>query len=225
MSQRHADPVAPAPVPAARASRRETATRRLGLALAAPALLYILVFLAFPLLYNLWLPLRTCYQVYLFAVTLATCLIAYFSFAKITASRRLGLLGALLYTLSAYRLTCVYTRAAVGVVLAAANYPDEPQKGDVISGLDAGNNVDVKLFQAGTAEQDGQVVTAGGRVLCATALGHTVAEAQKNAYSPYSNFKVGAAILMKDHNIIKGCNIENASFGMTNCAEDRKSVV
>ena len=55
MSQRHADPVAPAPVPAARASRRETATRRLGLALAAPALLYILVFLAFPLLYNLWL--------------------------------------------------------------------------------------------------------------------------------------------------------------------------
>ena len=74
------------------------------------------------------------------------------------------------------------TRAAVGVVLAAANYPDEPQKGDVISGLDAGNNVDVKLFQAGTAEQDGQVVTAGGRVLCATALGHSVLEAQQKAY-------------------------------------------
>ncbi|MFC3911925.1 phosphoribosylamine--glycine ligase [Pseudaeromonas sharmana] len=74
------------------------------------------------------------------------------------------------------------TRAAVGVVLAAANYPGEPQKGDVISGLDAGNNVDVKLFQAGTAEQDGQVVTAGGRVLCATALGHSVLEAQQKAY-------------------------------------------
>ena len=75
------------------------------------------------LLYNLWLPLRTCYQVYLFAVTLATCLIAYFSFAKITASRRLGLLGALLYTLSAYRLTCVYTRAAVGEFTAMAFFP------------------------------------------------------------------------------------------------------
>ena len=75
------------------------------------------------LLYNLWLPLRTCYQVYLFAVTLATCLIAYFSFAKITASRRLGLLGTLLYTLSAYRLTCVYTRAAVGEFTAMAFFP------------------------------------------------------------------------------------------------------
>lgn len=74
------------------------------------------------------------------------------------------------------------SRAAVGVVLAAANYPGEPQKGDVISGLDAGNNIDVKLFQAGTDEQNGQVVTNGGRVLCATALGHTVLEAQQQAY-------------------------------------------
>ena len=57
------------------------------------------------------------------AVTLATCLIAYFSFAKITASRRLGLLGALLYTLSAYRLTCVYTRAAVGRVHGHGVFP------------------------------------------------------------------------------------------------------
>ena len=75
------------------------------------------------------------------------------------------------------------SRAAVGVVLAAANYPGEPQKGDVISGLAAGNNVDIKLFQAGTAEQNGQVVTNGGRVLCATALGHTVLEAQQKAYA------------------------------------------
>ena len=81
------------------------------------------------------------------------------------------------------QIEAVYdSRAAVGVVLAAANYPGEPQKGDVISGLDAGNNVDVKLFQAGTAEQNGQVVTNGGRVLCATALGHTVLEAQQQAY-------------------------------------------
>lgn len=74
------------------------------------------------------------------------------------------------------------SRAAVGVVLAAANYPGEPQKGDVIHGLDAGNNVDIKLFQAGTSEQNGQVVTHGGRVLCATALGHSVLEAQQKAY-------------------------------------------
>ncbi|WP_409422038.1 phosphoribosylamine--glycine ligase [Pseudaeromonas sp. ZJS20] len=74
------------------------------------------------------------------------------------------------------------SRAAVGVVLAAANYPGEPQKGDVIRGLDAGNNVDVKLFQAGTAQRGDEVVTAGGRVLCATALGHTVLEAQQKAY-------------------------------------------
>ena len=75
------------------------------------------------------------------------------------------------------------SRAAVGVVLAAANYPGEPQKGDVIHGLDAGNNVDIKLFQAGTAQRGDDVVTAGGRVLCATALGHTVQEAQQQAYA------------------------------------------
>ncbi len=75
------------------------------------------------------------------------------------------------------------SRAAVGVVLAAANYPGEPQKGDVISGLDANQDANAKIFQAGTAEQDGQVVTNGGRVLCATALGHSVLEAQQKAYA------------------------------------------
>lgn len=44
-------------------------------------------------------------------------------------------------------------------------------------------------------------------------------EALKNSYSPYSNYKVGAALLLKDGNIIKGTNIENASYGLTNCAE------
>ena len=43
--------------------------------------------------------------------------------------------------------------------------------------------------------------------------------ASKNTYSPYSNFPVGAALLTKDNKIYKGCNIENASFGLTNCAE------
>lgn len=74
-------------------------------------------------------------------------------------------------------------RPAVGVVLAAANYPAEPQKGDVIHGLDAAPSDVAKVFHAGTAEKDGEIVTAGGRVLCATALGQDVADAQKNAYA------------------------------------------
>ncbi len=73
-------------------------------------------------------------------------------------------------------------RCSLGVVLAAGGYPDSYQKGDVISGLDGLDNADRKVFHAGTAEQDGQVVTNGGRVLCACALGKNVAEAQQAAY-------------------------------------------
>ena len=73
-------------------------------------------------------------------------------------------------------------RAAVGVVLAAKNYPSTPQKGDVISGLDYNFPSDTKIFQAGTSLKDGNVITSGGRVLCATALGNTVLEAQQKAY-------------------------------------------
>jgi len=74
-------------------------------------------------------------------------------------------------------------RAAVGVVLAAQSYPANYPKGDVISGLTINNNESAKTFHAGTKLNDqGEVVTAGGRVLCATALGNTVTEAQKLAY-------------------------------------------
>ena len=73
-------------------------------------------------------------------------------------------------------------RAAVGVVLAAGGYPEAYRKGDVITGFDGIDSDDCKIFHAGTALQDNQVVTAGGRVLCVTALGNTVAEAQDRAY-------------------------------------------
>jgi phosphoribosylamine---glycine ligase len=73
-------------------------------------------------------------------------------------------------------------RAAVGVVLAAGGYPESYRKDDVINGLEETDSDDAKVFHAGTAMKDGKVVTAGGRVLCATALGNTVADAQIKAY-------------------------------------------
>jgi phosphoribosylamine--glycine ligase len=73
-------------------------------------------------------------------------------------------------------------RAALGVVLAAAGYPGNPRGGDPISGLDAVPD-ECKAFHAGTALVDGRPVTAGGRVLCVTALGETVRQAQRSAYA------------------------------------------
>ncbi|HEV56974.1 MAG TPA: phosphoribosylamine--glycine ligase [Phycisphaerales bacterium] len=73
-------------------------------------------------------------------------------------------------------------RVALGVVLAAGGYPDAYEKGDVIHGLPAQDEPDRKVFHAGTAERNGEVVTNGGRVLCAVALGETAREAQKKAY-------------------------------------------
>ena len=73
-------------------------------------------------------------------------------------------------------------RPALGVVLAAGGYPGKYRSGDVIEGLDDATGADVKVFHAGTTERDGKIVTQGGRVLCACALGKTVSEAQKKAY-------------------------------------------
>jgi phosphoribosylamine--glycine ligase len=72
-------------------------------------------------------------------------------------------------------------RCALGIVMAAAGYPDNPRRGDAITGLDVRGD-DFHVFHAGTAIQDDQVVTAGGRVLCVTALGDTVKIAQTRAY-------------------------------------------
>jgi phosphoribosylamine--glycine ligase len=73
-------------------------------------------------------------------------------------------------------------RPAVGVVLASGGYPDAYAKGDVISGLDTNTATDRKVFHAGTTLRGKDVVTNGGRVLCATALGATVTQAQHAAY-------------------------------------------
>jgi phosphoribosylamine--glycine ligase len=73
-------------------------------------------------------------------------------------------------------------RPAVGVVLAAGGYPESYPKGDVIHGLEKNILTDRKIFHAGTAISDGNVVTNGGRVLCAVALGDSVTSAQASAY-------------------------------------------
>ena len=73
-------------------------------------------------------------------------------------------------------------RPAMGVVLAAGGYPADYPKGDLISGLDGSDSETAKIFHAGTKNTDDVIVTNGGRVLCATALGDTVSEAQSNAY-------------------------------------------
>ena len=76
-------------------------------------------------------------------------------------------------------------RTALGVVLAASGYPDDARKGDVITGVGARASVadDCFVFHAGTAFADGTLKTAGGRVLCVTALGDSVKVAQARAYS------------------------------------------
>jgi phosphoribosylamine--glycine ligase len=73
-------------------------------------------------------------------------------------------------------------RAAVGVVLAAGGYPDTVRKGDAIHGLEAAAKLPGKVFHAGTATRGGDVVTSGGRVLCAVGLGATVRDARVQAY-------------------------------------------
>jgi phosphoribosylamine--glycine ligase len=73
-------------------------------------------------------------------------------------------------------------RASLGVVMAAGGYPGSYRKGDPISGLPDQEPEGIKVFHAGTALRGGRVVTAGGRVLCVTALGETVVEAKDRAY-------------------------------------------
>ncbi len=88
-------------------------------------------------------------------------------------------------------------RVALGVVMAATGYPMAPRKGDAISGLPAAAE-DLRVFHAGTAEHDGQLVTSGGRVLCVTALGEKVKFAQQRAYEALRGIHLDGALYRTD---------------------------
>ena len=88
-------------------------------------------------------------------------------------------------------------RTALGVVMAAANYPDTPRKDDVITGVPKQTD-DAHVFHAGTAMRDGKVVTNGGRVLCVVALGDMVKLAQKRAYEVADQIHFDGAQMRRD---------------------------
>jgi len=88
-------------------------------------------------------------------------------------------------------------RVALGVVMAAAAYPMNPRKGDVITGLPKDSD-DAMVFHAGTAEKDGQILTSGGRVLCVTALADSVKQAQQKAYQTASPIAFDGMQMRKD---------------------------
>jgi phosphoribosylamine--glycine ligase len=88
-------------------------------------------------------------------------------------------------------------RAALGVVMAAAGYPDAPRKGDEIHGL-PGAGEDFHVFHAGTERKDGKVVTSGGRVLCVTALGDKVKIAAERAYEIVEQIRFDGMQFRKD---------------------------
>jgi phosphoribosylamine--glycine ligase len=83
-------------------------------------------------------------------------------------------------------------RAALGVVIAAGGYPEAPRRGAAIEGLDAANgdaHPDVRVFHAGTTLDGDRVVVSGGRVLCVTALGDSVRQAQRAAYAAIAGLR------------------------------------
>ncbi|MCE5182666.1 MAG: phosphoribosylamine--glycine ligase [Betaproteobacteria bacterium] len=95
-------------------------------------------------------------------------------------------------------------RAALGVVMAAAGYPEDPRKGDIINGLPPFTDLleiaprDYHVFHAGTALKDGKVTVSGGRVLCVTALGDKVQLAQRRAYEIADSIKFDGCQMRHD---------------------------
>jgi len=88
-------------------------------------------------------------------------------------------------------------RTALGVVMAAAGYPDAPRKGDVISGIPE-QTADSVTFHAGTTQADGKLLTSGGRVLCVVGLGDSVRMAQKHAYDVVDRIHFDGAQYRRD---------------------------
>ncbi len=88
-------------------------------------------------------------------------------------------------------------RTAVGVVMAAAGYPDAPQKGDKIEGIPA-ETPEAVTFHAGTRNLDGACLTNGGRVLCVVGLGDSVRMAQKQAYETVDKISFAGAQFRRD---------------------------
>jgi phosphoribosylamine--glycine ligase len=91
-------------------------------------------------------------------------------------------------------------RVALGVVMAAEGYPLSPRKGDAISGLpaDPQSNAEAMVFHAGTTEQDGKLLSSGGRVLCVTALGESVRTAQQLAYETLESIEFAGKQFRRD---------------------------
>jgi phosphoribosylamine--glycine ligase len=89
-------------------------------------------------------------------------------------------------------------RVALGVVMAAAGYPEQYAKGEVIGGLGRTDADDLKTFQAGTALANGEVVTAGGRVLCVVGLGEDAQAAQQRAYAGVADIEWPTAYYRRD---------------------------
>ena len=87
---------------------------------------------------------------------------------------------------------------ALGVVMAAKNYPNAPQIGDEIEGLNTPVPMGSKIFHAGTTLHENKILTSGGRVLCACALGDTVADAQRLAYAASSEISWDGEFHRKD---------------------------
>jgi phosphoribosylamine--glycine ligase len=88
-------------------------------------------------------------------------------------------------------------RVALGAVMAAAGYPEDPRKGDEITGLPRDGD-DFHVFHAGTSLEDGKVRTSGGRVLCVTALGDTVRVAQRRAYEVAEGIRFAGSQMRRD---------------------------
>jgi phosphoribosylamine--glycine ligase len=89
-------------------------------------------------------------------------------------------------------------RPALGVVMAAGGYPSSYARGMAIAGLETSFPEDIKVFHAGTRTVDGQVLTSGGRVLCVTALGDSVREAQQRAYEAVEHITWSDAFVRRD---------------------------